>query len=64
MAKKLAIVLAKDLSMLQMSRYYKNPAYIWFAPTKTFVLKHRLKDIKELLDQHKTIAEVNEIITN
>ena len=64
MAKKKAIVLAKDLSMLEMSRYHKSPDYIWFPPTKTFVLKHRLREIKELLDQHKTIAEVSELHTN
>lgn len=61
--KKLAIVLASNLNTLEMSKYHKNPNYIWFAPTKTFVLRYRLREIKDLLDQGKSISEINEIIT-
>lgn len=62
MAKKLAIVLSKDLNNTEMAKYHRDKTYIWFAPTKTFVLRSKLREIKELLDQGKTISQVNDEI--
>lgn len=62
MAKKLAIVLANNLNNTEMAKYHRDKSYIWFSPTKTFVLRNKLREIKELLDEGKTVAQVNEII--
>lgn len=60
--KRLAIVKQSDLTPLELAAYRRNHRYIFFDITNCFVLKAKLKEIKELLDQKKTIEEINATI--
>lgn len=60
--KRLAIVKQSDLSNEELAKYHKSSHYIFFDFTNCFVLKAKLREIKELLDQHKSIAEINATI--
>ncbi len=60
--KLLAIVKKSELSLSDVAKYHRNEKYIFFEGTNCFVLKSKLREIKELLDQKKSVAEVNATI--
>ena len=60
--KLLAIVKKSDLTLAEATKYHRNSRYMFFDVTNCFVLKDKLREIKELLDQKKSVAEVNATI--
>ncbi|MEY3403294.1 MAG: hypothetical protein RLZZ86_2910 [Cyanobacteriota bacterium] len=61
--KKKAIILAKELPLIEIQKIKKDPEYHYFVATHTFVFKSKMKEIKELLDLKHSITEINEMIT-
>jgi len=58
-----AIILGKELSLLELQNKKKDPEYHYFPMLHAFVFKKKMKEIKDLLDLKHSIQEINEMIT-